>query len=201
MGDLSGEEEDYISDSEEENEDEEAKEREDLIRQIEAYHREFGDVLNKKEVKKAQEESKKIRTKYTAATPTKKLRDELDAIQKCVGGSTFMGSLGGLCVPIAGVIEKFGVGIGLKLDGPKKSLQGLVYDNQKIFESCIKELMCKYDCTSYMQPEVRLAMTLGACIMSVDYANKMEMKIVHPVPIVNPNEIKEENENKVQYKE
>lgn len=177
-------------------EEEEVLNREDLLRQIEEYYREFPDILNSKETKKAQESVKKVRSRYSEATPTEKIKEDLDLIKVAVAGKNMAGTLSGLCVPAAMIIEHVGEHMGLKLKGPSESLSAVVYTNRAVFESCIKELVCKYGLGGYMQPEVRLAMALGSCVMSVHTKNDTAEKIRQPQPIANS-----QQENNEPYKE
>lgn len=168
---MSYEEDNYSEDESYEEKEEETLDRDDLIRQIEDYHREFPEILNNKDVKKAQENVKKVRERYTDATSTEKIKEDLELIKVAVGGKNMGGALSGLCVPIAMIIEHVGSEMGLKLNGPSKSLTEVVHTNRTVFESCIKEIVCKYGLGTYMQPEVRLAIALGSCVLSVHTEN------------------------------
>ncbi len=172
--------EDEVSEKEEQ---EEPLDRDDLIRQIEDYYREFPDILNSKETKKSQDSVKKIRTRYTDATPTEKIKEDLDLVRIAVGGKNMGSALSGLCLPAAMIIEHIGTEMGLKLKGPPKSLSAVVYNNRAVFESCIKEIVCKYGLGTYMQPEARLLMALGTCILSVHTENSTAELVRQPTPL------------------
>jgi hypothetical protein len=178
-------EEDVSSDEEEEVDEE--FERKEIIRQIEAYHRHFPEILNKK-TEKADEAIKSKTAKYSGVTSKDKLKEELETIKKRVSGTTLIKDFGGLFVVGAYAIQDAGTLFGLKLNGPKASLATVVEQNQAMFSSIMKEIACKYDLEKYMEPEMRLGILGIRCIAACHIANTTEEEVRKPVAIAEKQE-------------
>lgn len=178
----------------EEEEEEEEEERKEMIRQIEAYHRNFPEILSKRTNKSEEKLNEKITKKYSAITNKDKLRAELDGIKRQVSGTTMIKDLGSLFITGAFVLQDGGEAFGLKLKGPKIALADIVAQNQGAFSSVMRELGCKYNLEKYAEPEVRMGLLclqcIGTCHISNKIAEETAGQVRKPIAIEKVGEIK-----------
>jgi hypothetical protein len=158
------------SDSETEIENEQ-DERELLIKQINNYHKNFPDILNKKAEKKVP-----LLKKYSKLTPIETLKQDLNDAQTTVASQNMIKDVGALCVSAAYGLQNIGNMIGLKLAGPKIDLATIVHQNKQAFDVIVKELACKYDLMGMAQPEIRLGLLASQCILVVHSTNTQPEK-------------------------
>lgn len=71
--------------------------------------------------------------------------------------------------------------LGLNLQGLAK----VTKDNSAEFEPIVAELMIKYGASCYMAPEMRLALSIGALMMTVHGANSGDARIAHALEKMN----------------
>lgn len=158
----------------------EEEERKNLISQIERYHRYFGDVIKQSE-KSSKSEEKGIAS-YSSATPIDKLTKDLEKCKRAVNGTTLINDASSIIVSAAVGVESIGNTFGLKLSGPRTSLSTIINNNVAAFETCIKQLFCKYGTDTMLEPEARLGLLSLQCLVACHLANKDASSIVQPIP-------------------
>lgn len=144
--------------------------REELLDQIASYHRYFPDILSSRAKGKKKSGADDLTAKFVGKSD-EFLRKELDDIKKEVSGVNMVRDLGGLIVLGAAGVQSVGSYAGLKLDGPKTNLTGVVQQNLTAFNSVTKELLCKYGGSKYCEPEIRLGLLCAQSILGVHAVN------------------------------
>lgn len=168
------------------------EEKSKLIKQIENYHINFPDLINKKTLEK----SKKFK-KYDNSVPTEVLREDLKNIQAQVNNTGMIKDVSGVCITIAGLIQNISTKTPLKLTGPKCDLVTIVHNNKESFNQICKELMCKYDICGLVKPEIRLAMLGVQSILLVHSENSQAEKELQDLRNQTEKDMKEKSNDKV----
>jgi len=114
----------------------------------------------------------KQRNKLTAKSTVDEIEDEIHYIEMQLSGSSTDGSLGmvmliGGLSGLEAVTRDMYNPLGLNLTG----LGTVARDNSETFKPLVDELMIKYGAGTYVAPEYRLALAIGATVYSVHMAN------------------------------